>query len=237
MIITALALTACGTTTQDDVQTLAQPVVEEKINGEKTQEGRKADQPQPISADELSEDEIAGLLFMREEEKLAHDVYQAMYVLWGMPIFTNIAESELTHTEAVKGLLDGYGIADPAEGLPAGVFSDANLQALYDQLIAQGQTSLVDALMVGAAIEEIDILNLQAHLLQTKKADITNVYENLMMGSRNHLRSFVSTLGNRGVTYQAQYLDSEAYQEIISTSIESGGQGASGGSGNGRGRQ
>lgn len=91
--------------------------------------------------------------------------------------------------------------------------------------------------MVGAAIEEIDILDLQAHLLQTKKADITNVYENLMMGSRNHLRSFVSTLGNRGVTYQAQYLDSEAYQEIISTSIESGGQGASGGSGNGRGRQ
>lgn len=138
MIITALALTACGTTTQDDVQTLAQPVVEEKINGEKTQEGRKADQPQPISADELSEDEIAGLLFMREEEKLAHDVYQAMYALWGMPIFANIAESELTHTEAVKGLLNGYGIADPAESLPAGVFSDANLQALYDQLIAQG---------------------------------------------------------------------------------------------------
>lgn len=191
----------------------------------------------------LSEAEANALLYMREEEKLAHDVYVALYNQWQLPIFQNIASSEQTHTEAIKTLLNRYGLADPAYG-EAGVFANQTLQDLYDQLVAQGSQSLPEALKVGAAIEEIDILDLEERIAQTNQPDITQVYTNLLKGSRNHLRSFVSTLQNQtGETYQPQYLSQDAYQAIMGTSIERGGPGGQGGQdsqngqgGRGRGR-
>jgi hypothetical protein len=184
----------------------------------------------------LSETEADALLYMREEEKLAHDVYVTLYNQWQLPVFQNIANSEQTHTEAVKTLMDRYGLQDPAS-TEVGVFTDQTLQSLYDQLVMQGSQSLVEALKVGAAIEEIDILDLEERIAQTDKEDIILVYENLMKGSRNHLRSFVSTLQRQsGETYQPQFLSLDAYQEIIGTSIESGGRGNPGRKGPGNGQ-
>jgi hypothetical protein len=145
----------------------------------------------PASEDGLSEGEVAGLLYMREEEKLAHDVYAIFYSLYGTQNFQNISQSELTHTEAVKTLIDRYGLTDPASS-EIGVFTNPDLQALYNELITLGSQSFVEALKVGAAIEEIDILDLQEYLAQTDKADIQTVYENLLLGSENHLRAFVA---------------------------------------------
>jgi len=173
----------------------------------------------------LSESETAGLIYMREEEKLAHDVYVTLYQQWSLPLFNNIANSEATHTSAIKVLLDRYGIADPAAGNGVGEFTDPTLQGLYDQLTAQGNQSLADALKVGAAIEEIDILDLQTRLAQTENADIELVYGNLLMGSHNHLRAFTSTLQRQtGEIYTAQYLDGTSYNSIIGTSNARGGR-------------
>lgn len=164
----------------------------------------------------LTSTEAEGLAFMREEEKLARDVYLALYEKWKLPIFQNIAQSEQTHMDAVKTLLDRYGIADPAAGKSAGVFTNATLQGLYEQLIKQGSQSLADALRVGAAIEEIDIVDLQKQIAQTDKADIQQVYDNLTRGSRNHLRSFTAQLKNQtGETYVPQHLTQAEYDTII----------------------
>ncbi len=179
----------------------------------------------------LSQEEIDGLLYMREEEKLARDVYLTLYERWGTPVFNNIARSEQTHTDTVKELLDRYGLPDPAEGQDVGQFSNPDLQALYDQLVAQGSQSEIDALKVGAAIEEIDILDLEERLAQTDKEDIRLVYENLMAGSRNHLRAFVSVLEMRGESYAPQYLDQATYDAIVSSSVEPGMGGGIGGPG------
>jgi hypothetical protein len=177
--------------------------------------------PQPVG--ELTADEITGLLYMREEEKLAHDVYLTLSGQWGMNIFQNIAGSEATHSEAVLTLINRYGLEDPAAGNGVGVFTDPDLQALYDQLVADGGQSLASALRVGAAIEEIDILDLEKRLAQTDQPDITLVYQNLMAGSRNHLRAFVSVLGQQtGETYQPQYLSQAAFDDIIGTPTERG---------------
>jgi hypothetical protein len=147
----------------------------------------------------------------------------ALYDKWGLPIFKNISNSEQTHTDSIKTLLDRYGVADPAAGKAAGVFTDPKLQDLYNKLVEQGRKSLADALRVGGAIEEIDILDLQERIAQTDRADIRLVYDNLMKGSRNHLRSFTSTLKTQtGVTYQPQYLSQDAYQTIVSSTIERG---------------
>jgi hypothetical protein len=187
----------------------------------------------PTTPGELSSDESAALLYMREEEKLAHDVYVTLDTQWSLPIFQNISQSEQIHTDAIKTLLDHYGLTDPASS-EIGVFTNPDLQALYSNLVTRGSQSLAEALKVGAAIEEIDILDLQTHLAETDNADIQQVYNNLMNGSYNHLRAFVSTLNTQtGETYQPQYLSTEAYETIISASMQTGGN--SFGSGNGQG--
>jgi hypothetical protein len=147
---------------------------------------------------DLSDAEKDSLTFMREEEKLARDVYQYLYGIWGTPIFSNIAVSEQTHMNAVKTLLDRYDIADPVSEL-AGEFNNAELQALYDQLVAKGSASLVEALETGVLIEEADIIDLQAGLDLTTRKDITIVYSNLMRGSYNHLGAFKSNLARLGI--------------------------------------
>jgi len=193
-----------------------------------------------IPASDLSPEESASLLFMREEEKLARDVYNALYTFWGQPTFQNIATSEQAHMDEIKLLLDRYSLADPA--LEPGSFSDPNLQALYDQLLAQGSISLVEALKVGAAIEEIDILDLEERLVSTDNADIQQVFNNLMMGSYNHLNAFVGVLSMlTGETYQPQYLSAETYAAIVTgqtgNGYSNGGQAAGQGGGGYRGGQ
>ena len=174
---------------------------------------------------ELNEAEKEILTFMREEEKLAHDVYVKMYELWGLPIFQNISSSEQLHTEAVEALLNVYQVPDPASS-EIGVFTNPDLQTLYNDLVGQGSQSLSEALRVGAAIEEIDILDLQESLTQTDNADIQHVLTNLLKGSSNHLKAFTSTLFNQtGETYQPQFMSMENYQAIIGETDVNGGQG------------
>ncbi len=178
----------------------------------------------PVAAVQLTTAETQSLLlFMREEEKLAHDVYVTLYDKWGIFVFDNIANGESTHMAAIKALLDRYGLADPAAGKGVGEFTDPTLQSLYDQLVASGQVSLSGALRVGATIEEIDIRDLNATLADTTNRDVTLVYENLMKGSRNHLRAFVSTLSAQtGETYEPQYLSADEYDAIVGSGIERG---------------
>jgi hypothetical protein len=192
-----------------------------------------------VPAGDLTTVEIEGLAFMREEEKLARDVYLTLYDQWNMPVFQNIANSEATHMDAILTLIERFGLDDPAAENGVGEFTNPDLQALYDQLVAQGSQSLADALKVGAAIEEIDILDLEEFIGQTDKDDIIMVYENLLKGSRNHLRSFTRILQQQtGEIYAPQYLSQDAYDAIISAGIETGGPGSRGGGqgqgGNGR---
>ncbi len=178
----------------------------------------------PLSA--LSAEERAGLIFMREEEKLAHDVYVALYEAWGLETFNSIARSEQTHSESVLALLERYGIADPAAELGPGEFSDPTLQALYTRLVAQGKTSASEALKVGAYIEEVDIADLQLRLSQTDNADIQQVYTNLLAGSANHLRAFVRVLDWQfGMAYEPQVLDGPVYQEFVAANVGPGAAG------------
>lgn len=169
----------------------------------------------------LNDAEKYSLLFMREEEKLARDVYDYLYLKWSLQIFDNISTSEQTHMDAILELLNRYELEDPAKQDESGSFVNSDLQELYTDLSKVGATSIVDALKVGAAIEEIDILDLKKALdADVDNQDITMVYENLMKGSRNHLRSFVKTLGNQGVIYQPQYLTKEEYDAIINSEME-----------------
>lgn len=166
----------------------------------------------------LSSSEVEGLIYMIEEEKLARDVYTYLNDLWGIQVFGNISESEQTHMDALLSLISKHSLESPITSDSAGVFTNATLKALYEQLIETGAKSEVDALKVGAAIEEIDIVDLDEYMKISTSQDILNVYQNLKSGSENHLRAFVSELEKYGIKYAPQYLSLEEYNAIISDS-------------------
>lgn len=136
----------------------------------------------------------AQLVYLIEEEKLAHDVYEAMYDLWGARVFGNILNSENSHQGQVLTVMAARNIADPRSA-EAGVFKNAELQALYNELIAKGKVSAQDAYEVGVAIEVLDIDDLTKMLATAKDADVIAMMENLRRGSENHLRAFNNQLG------------------------------------------
>ena len=143
---------------------------------------------------DLSSLERDGLIYMRLEEKLARDVYLTLGKTYKQKMFVNIPESEQRHMDAVKALLDKYEIADPVTDNEVGSFTNAEFKKLFDDLVAKGQTSFKDAMLVGKEIEEMDLKDLIERIEQTDNPDIKAVYENLKRGSENHLRAFTRHL-------------------------------------------
>ncbi|MFY9974799.1 MAG: DUF2202 domain-containing protein [Chromatiaceae bacterium] len=195
----------------------------------------------------LDEIEATHLTFMRSEEKLARDVYLTLAALYeGQPaadVFVNIGDgSEQTHTDAVRDMLDSYGLEDPnpdANVLPdnIGDFDGGEygwyFAEKYSALVASGSIDLVSALYVGALIEELDmgdIINCPKVIIEyednigdegcglnyTDEKALKNLYTHLVDGSENHLRAFVKNIEQlTGVTYQAQILSQDAVDEIL----------------------
>ena len=170
------------------------------------------------TGDKLTIEELTGLLHMLEEEKLARDVYIFLENKWHLNQFRNIKNSESTHMDAIASLLDKYGVSYTI--LPEGEFVSTALQTLYNELIASGGQSSAAALQVGATIEDLDIVDLQAYIKATDKTDIIEIYESLECGSRNHLRAFVRGITNSGAEYIPQFMTSEEYNSILSGSHE-----------------
>ncbi len=169
---------------------------------------------------ELTQEEKDMLIKMREEEKLARDVYEYLYEKYpSFTIFGNISSSEQVHMDRVLALLEKYNLEDPA--LPnRGEFSDPDLQELYTQLITMGETSEVDALKVGATIEDLDIYDLEEYTALTNNIDILQVFENLTCGSRNHMRAFYGQLILLNETYIPQFISQEEFDAIVNSPKE-----------------
>jgi hypothetical protein len=168
----------------------------------------------------ISQTEIDSIIWMREEEKLAKDVYTTLGQVWGINIFTNISSAEQTHTDSVETLIDRYGLEDPITDETIGIFKNETFSKLYQDLVKQGSSSLVEALKVGALIEELDIKDLQERVTTT--ADIDLVFQNLERGSRNHLRAFTRQLSQQGENYVPIYISQSEFDEIIGSEIERG---------------
>ncbi len=203
---------------------LAQPPWTGKQNNWRPRAGLFLYYLQSYPKQSLSQKEINGLIHMREEEKLARDVYLTLYNKWKLPIFSHIAKSEQTHMDAIKSLLIKYGLKDPVAGNEnrIGYFSNPKFIKLYKDLVAQGNKSLIDALKVGALIEDLDIKDLEDYISKTDNKDIAFVYQNLMKGSRNHLRAFIRTLYYFGGSYSPKYISQQEFQAIINSPMERG---------------
>ncbi|MCK5465556.1 MAG: DUF2202 domain-containing protein [Bacteroidales bacterium] len=164
----------------------------------------------------LTEQKINSLMHMREEEMLAYDVYTFLSGIYDVPIFRNIARSEMVHTTRVKELIDKYGLEDPAADHKPGEFNDAGLQELYDELIEKGKVSYKDAIVVGLTIEDLDINDLEMALeYEVDNEDIVEVYNFLLMGSKNHMKAFYFQAKSNNIEYIPQFISQEHFLEIV----------------------
>jgi hypothetical protein len=166
----------------------------------------------------------ADLLRMWEEEKLARDVYASLAETSGLPMFRNIVRAENQHMQSLERLISTGGAGGVTlKGTP-GEFVFPEYQRLYESLIASGTRSPLDALKVGAKIEEMDIADLQRMLAQTTDRQVQQVLENLMRASHNHLRAFSSQIARQGATYDAEFLTQEEFDQIAESSGQGRGQ-------------
>ncbi len=182
------------------IRLFAQPIEEQQIL-------------QEITID--AQESVDGLSYMREEEKLARDVYLALYEKWQARILLNIAKSEQNHTDAVAALLRKKGIDDPAAESAIGEFKHPELANLYTELVELGSRSIQDAFLVGAIIEDLDIYDLKKFLSETDDAEEIRVYTNLLRGSENHMRSFIRQLSRFSIVYEPRYISEAEFSEIL----------------------
>jgi hypothetical protein len=165
----------------------------------------------------LSQQEKDGILYLREEEKLARDVYDSLFIKWGGRPFVNIRQSEQYHMDRMKTLITTYGLEDPVVKTNDrhGIFKNASLQKFYNELVRKGSISFTGAQKTGAQIEEQDIADLEKRRKQSQKQDITAVYDYLKMASGNHLRAFVRRLKMQGIHYEPVILSKGDFDKIM----------------------
>ena len=167
----------------------------------------------------LNQQEKDAILYIREEEKLARDVYDSMYAKWEVNPFGNIRQSEQTHMDRMKTLITSYKLADPVANNndKQGLFTNTLLQKLYNELVTTGSQSLTEALKAGAKIEELDIADMEERIRQTQRQDIITSYNYLKMASENHLRAFVRRLKMQGINYEPVILNKNEFNKTNKT--------------------
>lgn len=173
-----------------------------------------------LPTEPLEDAEKARILFIREEEKLAYDVYQTMFDIYGVNVFQNIPNSELSHMEAMLTIIKKYNLTDPMETNARGVYANPVLQSLYTHLVSQGRVSLLAAYQVGATIEDLDISDLNSSLAVNNNQVVRLVYNFLNKGSRNHLRSFYKNIKNWNGTYTPIYITQAEFDAIVNSAME-----------------
>lgn len=130
------------------------------------------------------------LVYLVQEEKLAHDLYVELADSSGIRKFSNILQSETQHVSAIQTLLSTYGITDPTVGLDPGEFVNQELQDLYDSLLASGTASSAGAIAAGVAVEETDIADIERMLDNDLPVDVEAVLNQLLSASYKHLSAF-----------------------------------------------
>ncbi len=170
-----------------------------------------------VSLAQITPAEAGYLQFLREEEKVAHNVYEVLYAIWNEPSFLEIMSEEAEHMEVLKHLLKQKDIPDPLEGIETdnGIFTRPALKKMFEDLTAQGARSVTEAYKVAAIFEETDIRDLTNRFNATQDPDVREVYDELIHASEHHLRTCVQNLKRLGYAYPPTVLPREDYERII----------------------
>jgi len=188
----------------------------------------------------LDFNEQTHLVFTCEEEKLARDVYRVLNRRFPeLGVFTDM-EANKEHTRcALLDLMRKYRVSVPRVNDNVGVFSwgiyGRYFMEKYLVLTNQGSSSPLNALYVGAFMEELNILDINecpkvivdinnginevtaCGRNYTRNPDVLRIYDSLLDESRKHLRLLVQEIERQIGTgkYQAQVLPQAEVDAIL----------------------
>lgn len=170
-----------------------------------------------ISQPAITDSEKAAIIFVVQEEKVAHDFYAAMYELHGITPFRSISKSEGLHMDKAKNLIDHFGIEDPNTEYydTPGKFKTLKFQAMYDDLVRGGSKSIQDALIESAKFEELDIVDIEKLISTVQNEYIKSTFGSLTGISKDHLKAIVRELSERGIEYSPSYLSKDELNSIV----------------------
>ena len=166
-----------------------------------------------VSSTDLTDIEVEMLQYVREEEKMARDVYLVLSGKFKKAIFKKIALSEQEHMDKVLCLMIHFNVEDPASD-EIGEFTNHHIQDMYDDLIDLA-TNIINGLTAGAIIEDYDIKDLNDWMEVTENESIISVFSNIVCGSGNHIISFTELLNGFDTEYTPTYITEEEYQAIL----------------------
>jgi len=166
---------------------------------------------------ELTYLEKEGLYYLREQTKLVRDLFHTFYNMYGTKVYTRIARKEQRHFDRIGLLLEKYQLEDPVVDKSVGIYENPIFEELFHELSTSGSENNLNALYVGAYLEEIVILDLKNALLDTEARDIRRVYEKLLNDAKKQLRLFVRNIEKQevDVLYQPQNMTEEDLAEIL----------------------
>lgn len=171
---------------------------------------------------QISEEESAIIISMKDKEKLTYDVYYSLNEKYSSDIFKKMIQNELQHKELSAGLALKYGINISVNSdNEVGKFSNPKDQNIYDEMMRYGGYSLLDAFRAGARMEEINISEQLDYISKSSNEEIIKVFEIIEKGSEEQLRTFVKELQEEGITYKPNKLSQEDYDRIVSVKDES----------------
>lgn len=174
-----------------------------------------ASRAQPLGADEQRD-----LQRIREQRKLARDLYWDLAKHWGSLVLVRLGAAEQTHLNTLDTLLDHYGLSDPVAGHAVGESGDPKFQALHVQIVEVGHRSEMAASQAGLLVEEMSLSDLAAARARTRQPEIAAVYDDLLRNSRNHLRALFRQMQRFEGEYVPQSLSLSDFEAIVWTQPE-----------------
>lgn len=151
--------------------------------------------PSPSAGAALDEQAQEHVAFIREEERLARDLYTALDAHHdGLAPFSMIKNAEQRHFDAAGRLIDIYHLDDPSEGAEAGEYAFDELQERYDGWLERGLKSEQEAFTVGVELETADIADLEKMIADIDNAQVDRVLGHLLQGSEHHLDAFTKAV-------------------------------------------
>ena len=166
------------------------------------------------------------VVWMHDSERLALNLNQAFYDDWGEPLFASIAAAKPRYMDKLLDLIDWYDIRWFGDiSNEPGFYTDERNADAFDELVERGKSSLQNALLAAAYVEESNISEYRASISGLEMwyyipGDgmqlLVDAYHDLLNAAYVNLTKLVSRVDG----YSAQILTQADVDAIIEAETE-----------------
>jgi len=143
----------------------------------------------------LSNQEIDGMLYLVENEKLLCDFFTVMYEKHNLPLFNQLALNEQKHLTMLSVKIDRYDLENPADQKPEGQYVNPELQGYYDQLVEHGNSGVYTALIGAIQKIEKDVVDIPVIISGFEgNDDVVQVISGILFESQDNLATLRAEL-------------------------------------------